>query len=348
MEIPGWGVVMSRCKLTLLSVGLCLLIFIQAFPQDIGTNLATETDRHHKKPRRQDDLKAVGHRSIGGRGFLNWYSIEQETDLGRDYSRAVEQDAKLLTDPVVAKYINRIGQNLVLRSDAKATFTIKVIESDEINAYALPGGFLYINSALIMAAQDEAELAAVMAHEIAHVAAHHAARQITRAHMFSLASLPIIFVGGPVGIAIEEATKLVTPFASTKFSRHLEREADYLKVEYMYLAGYDPQAFISFFERLQGLELEKPHTLSKIFAMHPQTADRIRKTQAEITRILPARDLYVTNTSEFDDVKLRLAALSTRDCREQQFPNPPTLRRRPDVKHDAWGSIDEGHTEHAN
>ena len=324
---------MNRRKSPPFFVGLCLLFAVQLFSQNVDAKAGPQIGRRKNKIRRQDDLSAVGQRKVGGKGFGNWYSIEQETDFGRDCSRVLEQDATLVTDPVVTEYVNRIGQNLVRNSDAKMAFTIKVIQSDEINAYALAGGFLYVNSALIMAAQDEAELASVMAHEIAHVAAHHAVRQLTRTKMFSLATLPIIFVGGPFGMAIEEATRLLTPFAETKFSRHLETEADHLGVEYLYLAGYDPQAFISFFERLRALEREKPGTLSKIFAMHPQTADRIRKTQSEIARILPTRDLYKTNTSEFDAMRLRLADLSRRHLSDQQIPDRPTLRRRTNGEH---------------
>ena len=318
----------------LILLAFCSVLGLQVFAQNPNNSQMPDVHRHKAKIRRQDDLLAVGHRNIGGKGFGNWYSAEQESDLGHDYSRWLERDASLLTDPVVTEYVNQIGQNLVRHSDASAMFTIKVIESDEINAYALPGGFLYVNSALILAAQDEAELAAVMAHEIAHVAAHHAVRQITRSQMFALATLPVIFVGGPFGLAIEEAGRLVTPFAATKFSRHLEREADYLGVEYMYLAGYDPQAFISFFERLQNLEREKPGAIAKIFAMHPQTADRIRKTQSEIARVLPPREMYLTNTSEFDSVKLRLATRSSRKNRQQEAGDRPVLRRRTVVEHD--------------
>lgn len=333
---------MNRRKVTLLCIGLCLLFAVPLFSQGVDTKASPRIDGPNKKIRPQDDLNAVGQRKIGGKGFGNWYSIAEEIDFGRDCSRLLEQNAKLLTDPVVTEYINRIGQNLIRNSDAKVPFTIKVIESDEINAYALAGGFLYVNSALIVAAQDEAELASVMAHEIAHVAAHHAARQLTRTKLFSLATVPIMFVGGPFGMAIEEATRLITPFAETKFSRHLETEADYLGIEYLYLTGYDPEAFISFFERLRVLERERPGTLSKIFAMHPQTADRIRKTQLEITRILPPRDLYVANTSEFDAIKARLVELSSRHLSDQQIQGRPTLRRRTSIEHqDAEPSTSE-------
>ncbi len=276
----------------------------------------------------KDDIRAIGTRNIGGKGIGNWYSVEQEVGMGREYSKEIEARARLLNDPVVTEYVNRIGQNLVRNSDAKVPFTIKVIDSDEINAFALPGGFLYVTSGLISAAQEEAELAGVMAHEVAHVAAHHAARQMTHSQMFTLASIPLIFVGGGLGVAVREAAELAMPLTLTKFSRGFETEADYLGVEYLYQAGYDPQAFISFFERIQALEKQKPGVMAKMFSDHPQTADRLRKTQSEIVKILPPREAYVISTSDFDDTKSRLATLENRRQGQGEESNRPTLRRK--------------------
>jgi beta-barrel assembly-enhancing protease len=282
----------------------------------------------------KDDIKAVGMRNIGGRGFGNWYSPEQEIGMGREYSREIEANIKLVRDPMVTEYVQRLGQDLVRNSDAKVPFTIKVIDSEEINAFALPGGFLYVNSGLILAVQEEAELAGVMAHEIAHVAAHHASRQMTHSQMFTLATLPLIFVGGGLGIAVREAAGLAMPVTMNRFSRAFEAEADYLGVEYLYQAGYDPQAFISFFERVQVLEKQKPGLMAKMFSNHPQTADRIRKAQSEIVKILPPREAYVISTSDFEDVKSRLAAIENQHPLREHDPNRPTLRHRESVDHD--------------
>jgi beta-barrel assembly-enhancing protease len=289
----------------------------------------TRQARKTKHSAVKDDIQAIGTRNIGGKGISNWYSVEQEMGIGREYSKEIEARARLLSDPVVTEYVNRIGQNLVRNSDARVPFAIKVIDSDEINAFALPGGFLYVTSGLILAAQEEAELAGVMAHEVAHVAAHHAARQMTHSQIFTLASIPLIFVGGGIGIAIREASELAMPLTLTKFSRGFEAEADYLGVEYLYQAGYDPQAFISFFERIQALGKQKPGVMAKMFSDHPQTADRLRKTQSEIVKILPPREAYVISTSDFDNAKSRLATIENRRraAREEE-PNLPTLRRR--------------------
>jgi len=275
------------------------------------------------------DVDAVGNRNVGcNRGLGNWYSVEKQIAMGKSYAQQVEATAKLVQDPVVTEYVNRLGQNLVRNSDSQVPFTIKVIDSDDINAFALPGGFFYVNSGLILAADEEAELAGVMAHEIAHVAACHAARGNTRGNIMNMASIPLIFVGGGIGYAGYEAAGLALPLTYLHFSRGFEAEADYLGLQYMYKSGYDPQAFISFFEKVQAQEKKKPGTLAKAFATHPQTPERIEKSQEEIGRILPARAQYTVTTSEFDDVKSRLAALENRHkVQDQKDGNKPTLRR---------------------
>ena len=166
-----------------------------------------------------------------------------------------------------------------------------------------------------------------MAHEIAHVAARHATRQATRGQLANLASIGLIFVGGGLGYAVRSAAGLLLPMTFLTFSRGFEAEADYLGVQYMYKAGYDPQAFVSFFEKVQAKEKKKPGTLAKAFATHPQTPDRIEKTQKEIAEILPPRDQYIVSTSEFDEIKARLAALQNRRQINDQKDDRPSLRR---------------------
>jgi predicted Zn-dependent protease len=276
----------------------------------------------------KNDVDAIGNRKVGGRGMGNWYSLETEIRMGKEYAQQVEASVKLVQDPVVSEYVNRIGQNLVRNSDAQVPFTIKVIDSDEVNAFALPGGFFYVNSGLILAADEEAELAGVMAHEIAHVAARHATRQMTRGNWANIATIPLIFVGGGIGYAVRSAAGLALPMTFLSFSRGFEADADYLGLQYMYKTGYDPQAFISFFEKLQAKEKKKPGTLAKAFSTHPQTPDRIEKSQEEIGKILPARPQYVVSTSEFDDVKSRLAVIENRHkVLDEKEGNRPSLRR---------------------
>jgi hypothetical protein len=284
----------------------------------------------HIKPGSEDDVNAVGTRNIGGRGAGNWYSTDSEIRMGKQYSMEIEKSAHLVTDPVIVEYVNRIGQNIVKNSDCKVPFTIKVIDSDEINAMALPGGFFYVNSGLIMAADEEAELAGVMAHETAHVCAHHAAREMTRMNYAQIGSIPLIIFtqGSWAGYGIYEAAQLAIPITFLQFSRSFEAEADWLGLQYMYKAGYDPQAFIQFFEKIDALEKHKPGTLAKVFADHPQTPDRIMHSEEEIATIMPARPDYMVTTSEFDDVKTRLARLENkRKINDGKGGNKPTLRR---------------------
>ncbi len=258
----------------------------------------------------------------------NWYSLEKEIRMGKEYAQQIEQSVKLVQDPVVNEYVNRIGQNLVRNSDAKVPFTIKVIDSDEINAMALPGGFFYVNSGLILAADEESELAGVMAHEIAHVAARHATRQMTRGNWANIASLPLIFVGGGIGYAARSLAGIAVPLGFMSFSRGFEAEADYLGMEYMYTAGYDPQAMISFFEKIEAQEKKKPGSLAKAFASHPQTPDRIAQLQKEMASVLPGKDQYMVTTSEFDQVKSRLASIENkRKVEDKGDKSRPSLRR---------------------
>ena len=302
---------------------------VQNAPAQPPASLPTKDDDQIKHDGSKADVDAVGNRNVGcGRGVGNWYTVEGQVARGRVYAQQIEAQIKLVNDPVVTEYVNRIGQNLVRNSDAQVPFTIKVIDSDVVNAMALPGGFFYVNSGLILAADEEAEMAGVMAHEIAHVAACHYAREMTRAQLMQMASIPLIFIGGAIGYGAYEASGLAIPMTFLKFSRTFEAQADYLGVQYMYRAGYDPSAFVSFFEKIQAMEKKKPGTLAKAFDTHPQTPDRIEKTQEEIRKILPSKQQYVVTTSEFDEVKARLASIENRHkALDQKDTNKPSLRR---------------------
>ncbi len=302
---------------------------VQNAPKQAPAALPTKDDDQVKHDGGKTDVDAVGNRNVGcGRGVGNWYTVEGQVARGRVYAQQIESQVKLINDPVVTEYVNRIGQNLVRNSDAQVPFTIKVIDSDVVNAMALPGGFFYVNSGLILAADEEAEMAGVMAHEIGHVAACHYGREMTRMNLLQMASIPAIFMGGALGYGLYEGMGLAIPMTFLRFSRGFEAEADYLGVEYMYRAGYDPSAYVSFFEKIQAMEKKKPGTLSKAFDTHPQTPDRIEKTQQEIRKILPSKPQYIVTTSEFDEVKARLAAIENRHkVIDQKDANKPSLRR---------------------
>ena len=270
------------------------------------------------------DVTRIGDRGIGTN--LNFYSIEKEQALGRELSQQVEQQAKLITDPVITEYVNRIGQTLVRHSDARVPFTIRVVDDEQVNAFALPGGFFYVNTGVLLAADNEAELAGVMAHEIAHVAARHATRNATKQEIWNLASLPLVFVGGPVGAAIRQVSGVMVPMSFLKFSRDAEREADFLGLEYQYAAGYDPTAFVDFFEKLEAREKQKSGLMARAFATHPLNQDRIHRAESEL-EMLPAKDDYIVTTSEFDQVKARVIALTRGRTVDSGKPGVPTLRK---------------------
>jgi predicted Zn-dependent protease len=281
------------------------------------------------KPGSRADVSAIGNRTSVGHG-LNFYSLEHEIALGKQLSAEVERQAKFINDPVVTEYVNRVGQNLVRNSDAQVPFTIKVIDSDVVNAFALPGGFFYVNSGLILHADEESELAGVMAHEIAHVCARHGTKQATKGEIAQLAMIPaMIFIPYTLaGYAIYQGMQFAIPMAFLQFTRTDEKEADYLGLEYMYKAGYDPNAFVAFFEKVASDEKKQPGTIPKIFSTHPPTPDRIEASQKEIATVLPQRAEYIVTTSEFDVVKHRLQLIEQNVKVNDKNPNKPSLRKK--------------------
>lgn len=285
---------------------------------------------------KKKDPDEIGNRDVG-KG-VNFYSIEKEIALGKQMAQEVERQAKIVDDPIIAEYVNRIGQNLVRNSDAKVPFTIKVVDAEEINAFALPGGFFFVNTGILLNADNEAEMAGVMAHEIAHVAARHGTRQATRGDIVNYGSIPLIFLGGWTGYALRQGIGLAIPMGFLSFSRGFEAEADMLGLEYMYKAGYDPTCFVDFFEKVQSQEKRKPGTMSKVFSSHPPTDDRIKAAQKNIQELLKAKPEYVVSTSEFSDVKTRVMAMhNRRKIDDAKDSGRPTLRRNPNGQIDANG-----------
>jgi predicted Zn-dependent protease len=273
----------------------------------------------------------IGTRNINSHQ-INFYSLNKEVNLGRQLAADVDRQGKFIEDPVVTEFVNRVGQNIALHSDAKIPFTIKVLDSDDVNAFALPGGFLYVNKGAILAADTEAELAGVMAHEIAHVAARHGVEQASKATLANYAMIPLIFMTGGLGYIAYQAAQIGVPLTFLKFSRNVETEADRLGAQYLWASGYDPNNFLSFFEKLEKKEKRKPGTLSKLFGTHPPTPDRIVKVHDLLARF-PDRDEYTVSTSEFNRVKGRLLAITnskTLDAagNRENGPKRPTLKRR--------------------
>jgi predicted Zn-dependent protease len=283
---------------------------------------------------KKDDPSQIGNRDVG-KG-VNIYSIEREMALGKQLAQEVQRQAKIVDDPLISEYINRVGQNLVRNSDAKVPFTFQLIEGDSPNAFALPGGYIFVYTGLIKIADEEDELAAALAHEIAHVAARHMTKQATKSEIVNIASIPagVILGGGIAGIAARQGANFGIPAVFLHFTRKDESEADYLGLQYLYAAGYDPNGAISIFEKIESLQKSKPGTVARIFSTHPMDADRIQKAESEINRILPARDEYVINTSEYRGMRERLITIDMRKKStaatqgREDDQDRPTIRRR--------------------
>ena len=271
------------------------------------------------------DPGSIGRRKVDG--GINFYSVEKEIALGKQLAIEVERQAKLLDDPITCEYINRLTQRLARNSDVKFPVTVKVIEDDVINAFTLPGGFLFVNTGLIRLSESESELASAISHELGHVAARHYTRQASRQDLLSASTIPLIFLGGIPGIAAQEVANIGLPVGMFKFSRDFETEADMLGIQYLYKTGYDPNAAIDMFERIEAAERKHPGAVSQLFNTHPLTSDRMAKTQQNIERILPARPEYVVNTSEYEDVRARLIGIQER--RKVHEKPAPTLLKKP-------------------
>jgi predicted Zn-dependent protease len=285
-----------------------------------------------------NDVNAIGERNVGcNRGLFNWYSLESQVKMGQEFAQQVEQTSHLIKDPVVNEYVNRLGQNLQRNSDTKLPFTIKILDVDEPNAFALPGGYMFVNAGTILMADDESELAGVMAHEIGHVAACHSARQATRGTMAQLAMIPVlIMTGGVAGIGINQAANFGIPAVFSKFGRNFEAQADYLGIQYAYKAGYDPNGMVNFFEKLDALQKRRPGVAMKLYGDHPQTPDRIAKSQHEIGSILPPREQYQVDSSDFEAAKKRLALVM-----KHKLQKDPENKENPDLRRTAGDKNDK-------
>jgi predicted Zn-dependent protease len=275
---------------------------------------------------KKKDPTEIGDRNVG-KG-LNFYTLDQELALGRQLADEVARQAKIVDDPIISEYVNRVGQNLARNSDVNFPISFKLIQNDEINAFTLPGGFVYVNTGLFKLSANEAELAAAIAHEIGHAAARHATRQASRNQLIGLSSIPLAIFGGVAGIAAHQAVDAAAPMAFMKFSREFENEADMLGIQYLWKAGYDPNAAIDLFEALSSTEKRQPGRVARLFRTHPLTLDRIEKTQKNIDTILPSRAAYVLNTSEYEQIRARLEAVTSSLTAQDNDEKRPTLIRK--------------------
>ncbi len=299
-----------------------------------------------------EDPTMIGKRNINkgiwAGGILGAKGTEAEVREGRMLAAEVDKEAKFIDDPIITEYVNRVGQNIVLHSDAKIPFTIKVIDSDEVNAFALPGGFFYVNKGLVLAADNEAELAGVMAHEIAHVCARHAMENEAKMRALDYGLLAgMILGGGIIGNVLYNGGGMIEAMAFLKFSRGAEEEADRLGIQYMWAAGYDPNAMATMFEKLEAKNKKKPGTISKLFTTHPAPPER-RAAAVALAARFPERDEYVISSSEFQRVKNRLLRLSNARASsngaiggaDDGTPGRPTLKRRQPTPDDSTTTPD--------
>ena len=318
-------------RLSLRLSGIILLVFSLSF-----AGLSAD--------RKNGDVEKIGNRDINGRIFVifpNFVSFDKEIQIGSQLAAEFEQTAKLYDDPVVAEYVDRIGQNIVRHSDAKVPFHIKVVDTDEVNAFALPGGYFFVNKGLILSAENESELAGVMAHEISHVTARHATERLSKAQIMQYAAIPVLFMGGWAGLAAQNGMGLGINLSLMGITRESEREADQLGIQYMWNSGYDPNAYVSFFEKLIANEKKKPGTFAGWFRTHPSTEDRIVAAMDE-QRYLPEKDDYMVDTSEFQRVKSRIKSIDNVAMNAESSKSPlerkrPTLKRRTGTGEDGGG-----------
>jgi Zn-dependent protease with chaperone function len=266
-----------------------------------------------KGVKKKYDVRKIGERGIGG--GMNFFSIDREIKMGAELAKEIDSQSKFFTDEKITEYVNRLAQNLARNSDLRVPISVKVVDSEELNAFSLPGGRLYVNVGMIMAAESEAELAGIMAHEIAHVAARHATKNETKRQLWNFASIPLMFVGGPAGMAVQNVVQVAVPMTFMKFSRNAEREADLLGIEYEYAAGYDPSAMVNFFEKLQSKDKKKPNFVVRAFQTHPMSDDRLKRAQETIEEMLPEKNDYLISTSEFDEIKARLNEMTANKLR---------------------------------
>lgn len=295
------------------SVGLALMavVLLPTWPVSAGD--------------KKGEVDEIGNRRVAHRSII---SQEKEIAIGKQYSTEIDHSAKVLTDAAINEYVNRVAQNVARNSDLTIPLTVRVIDSPEINAFALPGGFLYVNTGLLLAADEEDQIAGVMAHEIAHVAARHWASTMTKATIAQYAMLPLLFIPMSYGVyyGVMEAYMNGVPLAFLKFTRNAEAEADYLGIQYMYKSGYDPNSYVGFFSKIIEEERRSPGSIPSVFSSHPPTPDRILKSEEEIKEILPKKAQYLVTNSEFDDTKARLQAVIS-NRKKQKGEGGPTLRK---------------------
>lgn len=282
--------------------------------------LSAKSTRANQKLVGKYDLNRIGHRGIG-QGF-NLYSTKKEQKLGRRLATEIDRRVREVGDPVVTEYFAHLCQALSRHSDSHVPLTLKVIEDEEPNIFALPGGILYVTTGLVAVVDNEAELAALISHEIAHVTARHATKLATRRALWRIVSTPAMFLG-PFGILAKQIGGVAVPL---KLSRNAELEADLLGLQYLYLAGYDPNEFVRFLDRAYVGQNRSSSRMAQIFSDYPMLQERIGRAQ-EVISTFPTHAEYVLDTGALVEVKDTLALTRVELRRRATDSSSPRLRR---------------------
>ena len=294
-----------------LLVVLTVFAFVAGFPASRGfASPAPQT----KRSKSDADINKIGHRNIT-RG-PNFYSPEKEKELGKALSQEVERTSKLLDNLVMAEYIGRVAQNVAKNSDTRFPITVRVIDSDEVNAFTLPAGYLYVTRGLLFRLENEAELASVLARGIAHTALRTYTQEATKGELMQLSTNAALLSSDPrIG-----GIPLAIPLATLATQREAEIDADYFGVQYMYKTGYDPKCFADFVQRIWVSGSASGEKIPKVFGKYPPVDQRLASLKKEISEVLPPRSGAISSTPEFDAFKLRLPA-------QKPKPERPELRK---------------------
>jgi len=257
------------------------------------------------------DVSAIGHRKLfEGPSVGNWYSTEKEKELGAKDAATVEKRVDILKDSTITDYVDQVAQRIAQNSDADIPITVRVIRRDEVGAFNLFGGHLYLTTGLLLKLHNEGELASVLARGIAHAAMRSVARLQTRSVLMEIANMP---VGSPL-IAIDSVPHApanndiaIQVLGAMKIQRELELDADYFGIQYVYKAGYDTNCFLS---ELQSLWPQGPtRSLAQAFYPFPPLAERVKRLNQEIDDILPNQTGAVISTSAFDEFMAHVRAI---------------------------------------
>lgn len=256
----------------------------------------------HKRSKSDRDIDAIGHRDISYKG--NWYSVDKEKQIATQLSASFEKAYPLLQDATVDAYINGLAQELYQNSDARIPVTVRIIDSDDVYAVTLPGGYQYLSRGLLLIVDDEAGLATVLARGIAHTALRSATMDQTRENLMKMATVPLILVGNSPGT---QDTSLAVPLTALKFKREDEQDADYFGLQYQYRAGYDPDAFLRTIQTIWSLPGYS--NISKAFDCFPLLSVRLAALRSEIDKSLPKHHSGIESTPEFAEFKKHLLTL---------------------------------------